>query len=69
MIYVLGGLSNFNGCFDVFNLDGSYWYCNIWGVMLDLFVDNGCSDVMFYGDVGKLDICGGMIEVDWNLFG
>ena len=45
-----------------FNLDGSYWYRNTWGVTLAGFVNKGSRDALLYPDTGRPDTNGGIVE-------
>lgn len=67
--YASGGSTYHDGRLDALNLAASYWYRDTWGATLAAFADDGRRDPLLYGDAGKPDTRGGMVEADWNPFG
>ncbi len=65
--FASGGSSNLRNTLDSFNLKGSYWYQNTYGLTLASFAYNGSSDMLLYG--GKPNTQGGILELDYNPFG
>ncbi|MDE3071951.1 MAG: cytochrome C [Pseudomonadota bacterium] len=63
------GSSNLHNTLDSFNLKGSYWYQNTYGVTLAGFASNGSSDLILYGNNGSPNTQGGTVEFDYNPFG
>ncbi len=63
------GSSNLRNTLNSFNLKGSYWYQNTYGVTLAQFVSNGSNDVVLYGNNGSPNTQGGMVEFNYNPFG
>jgi hypothetical protein len=64
-----GGSSNLHDSLQSFNLKGSYWFRNTYGVTVAQFVNNGSSDRALYGNEGSPNTQGGMIEFNYNPFG
>ncbi len=64
-----GGSSNLHNSLDSFNLKGSYWYQNTYGVTLATFTNDGSNDLTLYGNNGSPNTQGGMVELDYNPFG
>jgi hypothetical protein len=67
--YAGGGSSNLHDSLDSFNLKGSYWYRNTYGVTLAQFLSNGSNDLNLYGNNGSPNTQGGVVEFDYNPFG
>ncbi len=63
------GSSNLYNRLRSFNLKGSYWLRNTYGVTLASFANNGSKDVVLYGNNGSPNTQGGMVEFDYNPFG
>jgi len=63
------GSSNLHDTLDSFNLKGSYWYQNTYGVTLAGFASNGSNDLTLYGNNGSPNTQGGMVELNYNPFG
>ncbi|WP_240151687.1 cytochrome C [Oleiagrimonas citrea] len=64
-----GGSTHLRNTLDSFNLKGSYWYQNTYGVSLAQFVYDGSNDLALYGNNGSPNTEGGIVEVDYNPFG
>ena len=62
-----GASSNLNNNLDSFNIKGSYWFKNTYGVSLASFTYTGSSDMNLYG--GSPNTQGGTMELDYNPFG
>lgn len=67
--YADGGADHLHNSLQAFNLKGSYWYRNTYGVTLAAFADNGSNDLTLYGNNGSPDTRGESIEVNYNPFG
>ncbi|MFC5435287.1 cytochrome C [Rhodanobacter umsongensis] len=67
--YADGGADHLHNNLQAFNLRGSYWYRNTYGVTLAAFADNGSNDVTLYGNDGSPDTRGESIELNYNPFG
>jgi hypothetical protein len=67
--FAAGSAERLRGSLQSFNLNGSYWYKNTWGVTLDGFVNKGSRDALLYPISGRPDTNGGIVEFDWNPFG
>lgn len=67
--YADGGADHLHNSLQAFNLKGSYWYRNTYGVTLASFVDNGSNDLTLYGNNGSPDTRGESIEFNYNPFG
>jgi len=63
------GSSNLHNTLDSFNLKGSYWYQNTYGVTLGGFASNGSNDLTLYGNNGSPNTQGGTVELNYNPFG
>lgn len=64
-----GGSEHLHNRLHSLNLNASYWYNDNWGATLAAFTSTGTSDTGLYGDGGKPDTKGGMVELDWTPFG
>lgn len=64
-----GGSTNLHNSLDSFNLKGSYWLKNTYGVTLASFSSTGSNDLALYGNNGSPNTQGGMVELDYNPFG
>lgn len=67
--YASGASTYRTGRLSALNVAASYWYRDTWGGTVNLFADNGRGDPLLYGDAGRPDTRGGMLEADWNPFG
>lgn len=67
--YANAGSSNLKDTLDSYNLKGSYWYMNTYGVTLAGFSYDGSRDMNLYGNNGSPNTRGGIVEVDYNPFG
>ena len=67
--YAAGVSSNLHDSLRALNLNASYWYRNTWGVTLGEFADNGSRDLALYGNNGRPDTHGGIVELNWNPLG
>ena len=67
--FAAGSAARLHNSLRSFNLDGSYWFRNTWGVTLAGFVNKGSRDALLYPDTGRPDTNGGIVEFDWNPFG
>ena len=67
MSYGAGDASNLNNNLDSFNIKGSYWFKNTYGMTLAAFDYSGSSDMNLYG--GSPNTQGGTMELDYNPFG
>lgn len=67
--YASGGSSNLHDNLRALNINASYWYKNTWGITLGGFSDNGSSDLMLYGNNGRPNTQGGIVELNYNPFG
>ena len=63
------GSSNLHDTLNSFNLKGSYWYQNTYGVTLAGFASNGSNDLILYGNNGSPNTQGGIVELNYNPFG
>lgn len=63
------GSSNLHNTLDSFNLKGSYWLRNTYGVTLAGFASNGSNDLNLYGNNGSPNTQGGIVELNYNPFG
>lgn len=64
-----GDASNLSNTLEQFNIKGSYWLDNTYGVTLSQFSSNGSKDVGLYGNNGSPNTQGGVVEFDYNPFG
>lgn len=67
--YADGGADHLHNSLQSFNLKGSYWYRNTYGVTLASFADNGSNDLTLYGNNGSPDTRGESVEFNYNPFG
>lgn len=67
--YAAGISSNLHDSLRALNLNASYWYRNTWGITLGEFADDGSRDLALYGNDGRPDTRGSVVELDWNPFG
>lgn len=67
--YDAGGSSNLSNNLRALNLNASYWYKNTWGATLGGFIDNGSADETLYGNNGRPNTQGGVVELNYNPFG
>ena len=67
--YADGSADHLHNSLRAFNLRGSYWYRNTYGLTLASFADNGSNDVTLYGNSGSPDTRGESIEFNYNPFG
>ena len=67
--YADSGADHLHNTLQSFNLKGSYWYRQTYGVTLASFADNGSNDVTLYGNNGSPDTRGESIELNYNPFG
>ncbi|MFC5524929.1 cytochrome C [Rhodanobacter ginsengisoli] len=63
------GASNLHDTLNSFNLKGSYWFRNTYGVTLAGFASNGSNDLTLYGNNGSPNTQGGIVELNYNPFG
>ncbi len=63
------GSSNLHDTLNSFNLKGSYWFRNTYGVTLAGFASNGSNDLNLYGNNGSPNTQGGIVELNYNPFG
>lgn len=67
--YASGNSSNLHDNLRALNINASYWYKNTWGATLGGFSDDGSSDLMLYGNNGRPNTQGGLVELNYNPFG
>lgn len=67
--YDTGGSSNLSNNLRALNINASYWYKNTWGATLGGFSDNGSADEILYGNNGRPNTQGGVVELNYNPFG
>ncbi len=67
--YAAGISSNLHDSLRALNLNASYWYRNTWGITLGGFANDGSRDLALYGNNGRPDTHGGVVELNWNPFG
>jgi hypothetical protein len=67
--YADGGADHLHNNLWAFNLKGSYWYRQAYGVTLASFIDNGSNDFTLYGNNGSPDTRGGIVELNYAPFG
>jgi hypothetical protein len=64
-----GGSTHLKNTLDSFNVKGTYWYRNTYGVTLSQFAYDGSNDLALYGNNGSPNTQGGVLELDYNPFG
>lgn len=67
--HAAGDAANLHNSLRALNLNGSYWYRDTWGATVGAFTNDGSTDALLYGDNGKPDTDGGVLELDWNPLG